>query len=109
MSFLGIDVGTSGCKASVVDPDGKILGSGYQEYAAQRTEQGWEELDPQMIWLAVQAVIAKSLSSSGVGASIQAIAFLLLEKPSSRLTAMARYLAPAFCTTTSVVSAKLAS
>lgn len=73
MSFLGIDVGTSGCKASVVDPDGKILGSGYQEYAAQRTEQGWEELDPQMIWLAVQAVIAKSLSSSGVGASIQAI------------------------------------
>ena len=73
MSLLGIDVGTSGCKATVVDRDGKILGSGYQEYPVQRNENGWAELDPQAIWSAVQSVVARSVGTAGVGASIRAI------------------------------------
>ena len=73
MSILGIDVGTSGCKATVVDADGRVLGSGYREYAPTRPAEGWAELDAGTVWAAVQAVLAQSLAGPGVGRGIQAI------------------------------------
>ena len=73
MSILGIDVGTSGCKATVVDADGRVLGSGYREYAPTRPAEGWAELDAGTVWAAVQAVVAQSLAGHGVGREIQAI------------------------------------
>jgi xylulokinase len=73
MSILGIDVGTSGCKATVVDPEGRILGRGYQEYAVSRPAEGQAELDADTVWGAVQTVILQSLAAPGVGHGVQAI------------------------------------
>ncbi len=45
MSLLGIDVGTSGCKAAVFSEEGRLLSSAYEEYDCQRPQPGWAELD----------------------------------------------------------------
>ena len=71
--MLGIDVGTSGCKATVVDADGRVLGSGYREYPVSRPAPGWAELDSGTVWAAVQAVVAQSLGDPGAGRAVQAI------------------------------------
>ncbi len=44
-SYLGIDIGTSGCKAVVFDSNGKQLASSYREYNVVFTENGGAELD----------------------------------------------------------------
>ena len=73
MSILGIDIGTSGCKATVVDAEGLILGRGYQEYAVSRPAEGWAELDAEAVWAAVQVVVTQSLADAGIGPGVQAI------------------------------------
>ncbi|MGC9360049.1 MAG: FGGY-family carbohydrate kinase, partial [Anaerolineae bacterium] len=57
MSLLGIDVGTTGCKAAAYTPDGNLLAEAYREYDVQRPRPGWAELDAQDVWSKVCACI----------------------------------------------------
>lgn len=57
MSLLGIDVGTTGCKALVFSIDGEPLASAYEEYDVLRTQAGFAELDTICVWEKVKAVI----------------------------------------------------
>ena len=41
MSLLGIDVGTTGCKAAVFSKEGRLLASAYEEYDNLRPRLGW--------------------------------------------------------------------
>lgn len=43
--FLGIDIGTTGTKALLVDKQGKELGSGYQSYNLDQRAGGIAEQD----------------------------------------------------------------
>ncbi|WP_346860614.1 FGGY-family carbohydrate kinase [uncultured Draconibacterium sp.] len=45
MNYIGIDIGTSGCKAVVFDKDGGELASSYREYTVLRPLENWAELD----------------------------------------------------------------
>ncbi|WP_319231970.1 FGGY-family carbohydrate kinase [Draconibacterium orientale] len=45
MSYIGLDIGTSGCKAVVFDKDGVELASSYREYTVLRPHESWAELD----------------------------------------------------------------
>jgi xylulokinase len=54
MSLLGIDVGTTGCKAAVFSEEGHILASAYEEYDIQRPRPGWAELDAADVWAKVK-------------------------------------------------------
>ena len=45
MSYLGLDIGTTGCKAVVFDAEGRMLGSAYREYPLLSPEPGWAEVD----------------------------------------------------------------
>lgn len=47
--LIGIDVGTSGTKAAVVDTDGKILGEALVGYPVICLENGWAEQDA-LLW-----------------------------------------------------------
>jgi xylulokinase len=47
---LAHDVGTGGNKASLVDIDGKILGSAVEPYPVLYPEPGWAEQDPEGHW-----------------------------------------------------------
>ncbi len=72
MGLLGIDIGTSGCKAALFDYEGNIRGYGYNEYALEMPKPGWEELDPDIVWNAVKEVIIDSLADYN-GKQIKAV------------------------------------
>lgn len=57
MSYIGLDVGTAGCKASVMDADGRISAYKYQEYRLTSDQQGYAEIDANIVWAAVKNVL----------------------------------------------------
>ena len=59
MSLLGIDVGTTGCKAVAFNHEGKILASAYREYTLHSPQPGWAELDGNQVWSDVKLCLAK--------------------------------------------------
>jgi xylulokinase len=61
MSLLGIDVGTSGCKASVFSIDGKCYGISHSEYGFIPADEGVFELDAVNVWNAVKNVIKQAV------------------------------------------------
>lgn len=64
MSLLGIDVGTSGCKAALFAEDGRLLGLAYQEYDYQCPQPGWAELDSLRVWQQVKNCIRQVVSAA---------------------------------------------
>src|SRR5271157_3034173 len=64
MSFLGIDVGTTGCKASVFSAKGESLAFAYDEYDMVRPRPGWFELDPSDVWTRIRRTIGKAVKAA---------------------------------------------
>jgi len=64
MSVLGLDIGTTGCKAVVFASDGQILSSAYEEYPLIFPRPGWAEIHSDLIWAAVQRVVAAAAQKS---------------------------------------------
>jgi xylulokinase len=65
MSLLGVDVGTSGCKAAAFSEDGQALATAYREYAIQHPQPGWAELDSRRVWECVRENIAEVAARVG--------------------------------------------
>ncbi|MBE0698075.1 MAG: xylulokinase [Anaerolineaceae bacterium] len=66
MYLLGIDVGTSGAKAAVIQKDGTLIGLSAQEYPILIPRKGWAEQDPEE-WLAVvSACILDAMDVAGI-------------------------------------------
>ena len=59
MSLLGIDVGTTGCKAGAIDSQGQLLALAYREYEILHPQPGWAEFDSQVVWRKIKEVIAE--------------------------------------------------
>jgi xylulokinase len=55
--FLGIDIGTSGVKAVVVDDAGVVAGQGTAPLSVSRRQPLWSEQDPESWWLAATAAV----------------------------------------------------
>jgi xylulokinase len=64
MNLLGIDVGTSGCKAAVFSEDGRLLGLAYEEYDYLRPQSGWAELDSLQVWRQVKRTIKQAVADA---------------------------------------------
>ena len=77
MYFLGIDIGTGGSRAVIIDENGKILASATENHVAFASPQiGWAEQDPRDWWRASVAAIRKVLSSVDFGSdAIAAVSF----------------------------------
>ncbi len=60
MPYIGLDVGTSGCKASVVDHTGMVLAFAHEEYAPVSPKPGYIEIDARAVWAAVKSVLKRS-------------------------------------------------
>jgi len=76
--FLGIDLGTSGCKTVALGVDGMTLASAEGRYPMSAPRPGWAEQDPDLWWGAVQSsvkLLREQLPSNarplGVGATGQ--------------------------------------
>jgi len=65
MSLLGIDVGTTGCKAGIFSEDGRMIAVTYEEYDIQRPQPGWAQLDAAEVWEKVQEVVRQVAARSG--------------------------------------------
>jgi xylulokinase len=49
MSYMGLDIGQTGCKAVVFDIDGEQLSSAYREYDTKTPQDGWAELSSEEV------------------------------------------------------------
>lgn len=68
MKLLGIDVGTGGTRAVVVDEAGGVVASATNEHAAFASPQiGWAEQDPRDWWRATTEAV-RGVLAQGVGA-----------------------------------------
>jgi xylulokinase len=65
---LGIDIGTQGTKALVVDSKGNIQEVGTSSYSFEIPRPGWSEQDPQIWWKAVISSL-KILRDKGISLS----------------------------------------
>ena len=59
MSLLGIDVGTTGCKACAFSLEGQLLAFAYEEYDIRRPRPGLAELDAHEVWNKIKSVIRR--------------------------------------------------
>ncbi len=89
MWFLGMDVGTSGTRAVLVDEQGNVVSSASEEHAPFRTPHpGWAEQDPEDWWRAALSAIRFALAAApephqpiaGVGLTGQMHGAVLLDK-----------------------------
>ena len=57
MSVIGLDLGTTACKAIALNADGKVVAHSMQEYNVAENEKGFVELNPQDVWESVRSVL----------------------------------------------------
>src|SRR4030088_1025966 len=73
--LLGIDVGTGGTRAVLIDRAGGVLASFASEHAPIRSEHiGWAEQEPEDWWLAAREAIAGAMAMAELtGAEIEGV------------------------------------
>lgn len=73
--LLGIDYGTGGTKAALIDTAGNVLSYSFREYEIINTQSGWSEHDPDAYWTALCEMIPECLREAQIpGESIHALA-----------------------------------
>lgn len=50
---IGLDLGTTNCKAAALDSEGQILGTAASSYSIYSSHPGWVEQDPDAVWRGV--------------------------------------------------------
>lgn len=63
MSIIGLDIGTTGCKAIVFNPDGDILAQAAREYAVLTPRSDWAEQDAEQVWQLAWAALAEAVAA----------------------------------------------
>jgi len=64
--LLGIDYGTGGAKACIIDPEGHVLGFAFQEYPFIHERPGWSEHDPALYWNVACQMIQETIAQANV-------------------------------------------
>ncbi|WP_418668328.1 xylulokinase [Allofournierella sp.] len=66
--LMGIDIGTSACKAALFSLTGTVVGAASAGYRVEYPEPGFAQQDPGDWWAAVCACVRRCLAQSGVAA-----------------------------------------
>jgi xylulokinase len=95
--LLGVDVGTGGTRAVLIDRTGKVLASFASEHAPIRSEHiGWAEQEPEDWWRAAREAIAGAMAASELtGSEIEAVGLTGQMHGCVMLDAEAKVLRPA--------------
>lgn len=67
--YLGVDQGTTGTTALLLDENWQIAGRGYKEHTQIYPQSGWVEHDPMEIWAAILDSTAMALKEANAEAS----------------------------------------
>ncbi len=62
--LLGIDIGTSGCKALLIDIEGKVVSADIATYPLSRPRPGWIEQDPELWVEGARQAVAGALAKA---------------------------------------------
>lgn len=73
MSTLGLDIGTSGCKAVVFDADGRQIAEAFREYSTLMPQEGWAELESRRVMDSCVSVIAATAGACARTDPVRAI------------------------------------
>jgi xylulokinase len=65
MSLIGLDIGTTGCKAIVFSSEGKILGQGAREYSILTPHPNWAEQDAEQVWRLAWDALRQAVATAG--------------------------------------------
>ncbi|NLC40981.1 MAG: xylulose kinase, partial [Clostridiaceae bacterium] len=65
MALLGLDIGTTGTKATIFDEDGNILSHAYGEYDIHSDGEGLYEIDPLLVWNTAKNIISQANKQAG--------------------------------------------
>lgn len=91
MALLGLDIGTTGTKATIFDEDGSILSYAYGEYDIKSNRDGHYEIEPLVVWNTAKSIISKANEKAG-NVNIKALstssfgeAFVMLDKAGKEL------------------------
>lgn len=93
MSLLGLDVGTTGCKAALFHPDGMVLGTAYEEYDYRTPQPGYAELDAPLVWARIKDLI-RSVSVHAGDDPVSALAIASMGEAVVPVTRDRRVLGP---------------
>lgn len=84
--MMGVDIGSGGCKVTVIDRTGNVKASGYREYATYYPHPGWAEQSPEEWYQALRLtlhdifsqgpVTRKNIVSIAVGAATHTLVLL---------------------------------
>ena len=66
MNLLGLDIGTTGCKALLFDSDGTLLAKASREYAVTIPYPHWAEQDSENVWRLAQEAVRESIAAARV-------------------------------------------
>ncbi|MCD8013242.1 MAG: xylulokinase [Lachnospiraceae bacterium] len=67
--LLGIDIGTSACKAAIFERDGTVAAAGAGEYPVYYPHPGWAEQNPENWWSSVCAAVKQAIRRGGIDPS----------------------------------------
>jgi len=67
--LIGVDVGTTGSKALLIDEQGALVASASHDHTLLTPKPNWAEQDPAEWWAATTASIREAMAASGVSAS----------------------------------------
>jgi glycerol kinase len=67
--YLGVDQGTTGTTALILDDQWNVRAKGYKEHTQHYPKPGWVEHDPKEIWQRTQESIGLALYGAGLKAS----------------------------------------
>ena len=66
MNLLGLDIGTTGCKAIVFDSDGTLLAKASREYTVDFPHIQWAEQDLEDVWRLAQEAIREAIATTHI-------------------------------------------
>ena len=94
MSYMGVDIGTTGCKAGIFNENGQLLYLAYREYPLKSPQPGWAQLDTRLVMDKCVEVIAES--ATGVdGDPVRALAISCQGEAFTPLDGEGRYMCDA--------------
>jgi xylulokinase len=94
MALIGLDIGTSGCKASMFTNDGKLQGQSSSEYPVLMPHAGWAEQDIDVVWQLAQETLREVQGKTGqhkvdaIGLSVHGEAVTPIDKDGQPLRPM---------------------
>ena len=64
MHLIGLDIGTTGCKAIVFDAEGRARGTGFREYGVVCDAPAKAEQDAEHVWALTKEVLREAATKA---------------------------------------------